>query len=220
MKDAKLQNPRLAALWFALCATLLAQTHPPPYPRENARKVLANDRVIIWDVTWPKGQPTAMHEHLLDQLSVTLRGGTVRVSKLGGPVTVNQSTIGSVAFTPHGTIHMEEGLSDVPQHKIMLELKPSTSPSMTAVPREGAVKLLENDRVIVWDFIWKPGQKVPRHADSFDSVTVFLEGGVLRSGTEEIQRSAGQVIYSSRRADPHSEEAAEATLRAVIVELK
>ena len=57
---------------------------------------------------------------------------------------------------------MEEGLSDVPQHKIMLELKPSTRAAANAVPREGAVKLLENDRVIVWDFTWKPGQRVPR----------------------------------------------------------
>ena len=205
---------------FALSAALLAQSYPAPYPRESAKKVLANDRVVAWDVTWPKGQPTAMHEHALDQLSVTLRGGTVRVSKLGGPVAVNQSTVGSVAFTPHGTVHMEEGLSDVPQHKIMLELQPSTSPPMTAVPRDGAVKFLDNDRVSVWDFTWKPGQKMPRRADPFDSVTVFLEGGVLRSGTEEIQRIAGQVIYSSRRAEPHSEEAAEGTPRAVIVELK
>jgi hypothetical protein len=209
----------IAAICF-IAATLLAQTHPPPYPRENAKKVLANDRVVVWDVTWPKGQPTAMHEHTLDQLSVTLRGGTVRVSKLGGPVTVNQSTIGSVAFTPHGTVHMEEGLSDVPQHKIMLELQPSTSPARNAVPRKGAVKLLENERVIVWDFTWKPGQKVSHPADSFDSVTVFLEGGVFRSGTEEIQRSAGQVTYSSRRADVHREEAVEGMPRAVIVELK
>jgi quercetin dioxygenase-like cupin family protein len=208
----------------ALCFTvaiLLAQTYPPPYPRENANKVLANDRVIVWDVTWPKGQPTAMHEHGLDQLSVTLRGGTVRVSKLGGPVTVNESTVGSVAFTPHGTSHMEEGLSDVPQHKIMLELKPSTAPfSGNAVPREGAVKVLENDRVVVWDFTWKPGQKVPRPADGFDSVTVFLEGGTIRSGTEDAKRNAGDVFYSTRRADAHTEEAVEGTPRAVIVELK
>jgi quercetin dioxygenase-like cupin family protein len=220
MKDAMLKNRWVHTICFVLSAILLAQTYPPPYPRENTKKVLANDRVIVWDVTWPKGQPTAMHEHRLDQLSVTLRGGTVRVSKLGGPVAVNQSTVGSVAFTPHGTVHMEEGLSDVPQHKIMLELQPSTAPPTNAVPREGAVKLLENDRVIVWDFTWKPGQRVAHPADPFDSVTVFLEGGVLRSGTEEIQRSAGQVIYSSRRAEPHSEEAAEGTPRAVIVELK
>jgi hypothetical protein len=210
---------RIAAFCF-IAAALLAQTHPPPYPRENAKKVLANDRVVAWDVTWPKGQPTAMHEHALDQLSVTLRGGTVRVSKLGGPVSVNQSTVGSLGFTPHGTVHMEEGLSDVPQHKIMLELKPSAAPQASAVPREGAVKLLENDRVIVWDFTWKPGQKMPRRADTFDSVMVFLEGGVLRSGTEEIQRSAGQVIYSPRREEPHSEEAVQGAPRAVIVELK
>ena len=210
---------RTPALCFvAICA--LAETYPTPYPRENARKVLANDRIIVWDVTWPKGQPTAMHEHRFDQLSVTLRGGSVRVSKLGGPVTVNQSTIGLVAFTPKGTIHMEEGVSDIPQHKIMLELQPSAPSLGNGKTWEGAVKLLENERVIVWDFTWKPRQKVTRHADNFDEVTVFLEGGTLRSGAEESKPTAGEVVYSARSPQAHTDEAVEGSPRAVIVELK
>jgi quercetin dioxygenase-like cupin family protein len=156
---------RLSAFCF-IVITALAQNYPAPYPRANAKQVLANDRVIVWDVTWPKGQPTAMHEHPFDQLSVTLRGGSVRVSKQGGPVTVNQSTIGFVAFTPKGTVHMEEGLSDVPQHKIMLELKPSTAQPIDKREWEGAVKLLENGRVIVWtspgsrDKRWRAAQTI------------------------------------------------------------
>ncbi len=201
-------------------AAALAQNYPPPYPRENARRVLANDRVIVWDVTWPKGQPTAMHQHQLDQLSVTLRGGTVRVSKLGGPVTVNQSTIGSVAFTPAGTIHMEEGVSEIPQHKIMLELKPSAAPALKAVPLDSALTLLENDRVMVWDLTWKPGQPVTRPADSPDCVMIFLESGAIRSGTETAKRSAGDVVYSPRNTAALSEEAVEGSPRAVIVMLK
>ena len=115
---------------------------------------------------------------------------------------------------------MEEGVSDIPQHKIMLELKPSAAPPANVTPWDGAVKLLENDRVIVWDFTWKQGQRVPRHAQSYDSVTVFIEGGTLRSGTEDAKWSAGQVIYSSRRADLQTEEAVEGSPRAVIVEIK
>lgn len=166
-----------------------------------------------------------MHEHPFDQLSVTLVGGTVRVTRLGKDPVVHQSQLGSVAFTPKGTIHMEEGLSDIPQRKIMLELKPS--PPMDGVPyaREGAVKLLENDRLIAWDFTWKPGQTVPRHQDQLDSVTVFVEAGIIRyvtdqGGSRAIARSAGDVVYTPHRQGPHTEQAVRGSPRAVIVELK
>ena len=207
-------------------ATAQPQTYPNPYPRPNARSVLTNDRVNIWEVTWPKGQPTPMHEHPFDQLSVTLVGGTVRVTRLGKDPVVNQSQLGSVAFTPKGTIHMEEGLSDEPQRKIMLELKPSSSPMTTdsAMQREGAVKLLENDRLIAWDFTWKPGQTVRRPPEHFDSVTVFLKSGTIRyvadrGAARDAARSAGEVVYT-RSQEAYTEEAVQGSPRAVIVELK
>ncbi len=90
-----------------------------------------------------------MHQHPVDQLSITLRGGSVRVTRLGGTPTVGESQPGKVVFTPKGTIHMEEGVSEIPQRKIMLQLKSSgpplsaTSGAPGAFPRDGAVKLLE-----------------------------------------------------------------------------
>jgi quercetin dioxygenase-like cupin family protein len=119
--------PRTFPLALVICfgwAAAMAQSYPRPYPPNNAKVILQNDRVNIWEVTWPKGHPTQMHAHPYDQLSITLRGGTVRLTRLGGTPSEHDSTVGSVAFTPKGTIHMEEGLSDVPQHKVMLELKP------------------------------------------------------------------------------------------------
>jgi len=181
--------------------------------------------VNVWQVVWPKGQPTAMHEHPFDQLSVTLTGGTVKVTRLGSDPIVNQSKIGSVAFTPKRTVHMEEGLSEIPQRKIMLELKPSSPTHGVPLPREGAIKLLENDRVIAWDFTWRPGQTVLRHQDPLDSVTVFLEGGTIRyvadkDGSKDTTRSAGEVVYFSHSQEAHTEEAILGSPRAVIVELK
>jgi quercetin dioxygenase-like cupin family protein len=225
--------PRMFAL--ALCfvgAAALGQSYPPPYPRHNAKEILQNDRVNVWDVTWPKGQPTAMHEHPFDQLSITLRGGTVRVTRLGGTPSEHDSTVGSVTLTPKGTIHMEEGLSDVPQHKVMLEVKPFSAGPLQladgvrrAFPREGSVKLLENDRLIAWDFTWKPGQIVPLHAEDLDSVTVFLESGTIRSVTaqddvKDTVRNAGEAVYSARNTETHTEEAVTGPVRAVIIQLK
>ena len=43
-----------------LCvAGLSAQVElPPPFPRTNATKLLETDRINVWDIVWPKGQPT------------------------------------------------------------------------------------------------------------------------------------------------------------------
>ena len=226
--------PKLLSLFtLCLCAgPSPAQTYPPPFPREAARKLFENDRVAVWDVTWPKGQATAMHQHPVDQISVTLVGGAVRVTRLGATPVVNESELGSVVFTSKGTVHMEEGLSDVPQRKIMLQLKSSESPSGSPVsgvpeafPREGATKLLENARVIAWDFTWKPGRKTPLHTDYMDSVIVFLDGGTIRSTgdrgrSKDTTRSASEVVYVPHNAEPHSEEAVRGSPRGVIVELK
>ena len=213
-----------------LPAVAAAQTYPPPFPRKDAVQLIENDRVEIWDVTWPKGQPTAMHEHPYDQISITLTPGTIKVTRPDGNSSVGQSKLPSATFVRKGTVHAEEGMSDIPQHKIMVELKPSTSTAAIpaagppdAFPREGAVKLLDNDRAVVWDFTWKPGQPTPRHLDYLDSVTIFLEGGTLRSvasQTSEAVRKAGDVVYSPAGTEAHTEEAVSGSPRAIVVELK
>lgn len=116
---------RLPVLLTGIClsaAYSAAQNYPPPFPRAGAKMVLENDRLKVWDVTWPKHRPTPTHEHQFDQLSVTLVGGTVRVTRLGQPATVNKSEIGSVTFTAKGTVHVEEGLSAVPSVRLWSNL--------------------------------------------------------------------------------------------------
>jgi quercetin dioxygenase-like cupin family protein len=223
------------SLTITLCVCtvgLLAQNYPPPFPRPDSTKVLENDRVQVWDVTWPKGQPSPMHEHVYDQISITLVAGSIKVTRPSGSPTMGKSRFGSVSFVRKGTVHAEEGMSEVPQHKIMVQLKPSTSPAVetrdglpAAFPREGAVKVLDTDRAVVWDYTWKPGQKVPRHADYLDSVTVFLEGGSIRlqpdqGPAREAVRKAGDVVYSSHSQDAYTDDARSGSPRAIIVELK
>lgn len=229
--------PRIRTVDFlpiTLCictVTLSAQNYPPPFPRPDATMVLENDRVEVWDVTWPKGQPSPMHEHVYDQISITLVAGSIKVTRPSGSPTLGKSQFGSVNFVRKGTVHAEEGMSDVAQHKIMVQLKPSTSPAVdirdglpAAFPRVGAVKVLDTDRAVVWDYTWKPEQKGPRHADYRDCVTVFLEGGTIRlqrdqgEATEAV-RKAGDVIYSSHSQEAYTD-AGSGSPRAIIVELK
>src|SRR5271156_3497855 len=132
---------RTATISIAALITLSAlaqQDYPAPYPRPTAQSILQNDRVNIWSVTWPKGYATPMHEHYIDQLSITLVPGTIRLTTPGHAPTESSSKYASVTFVRHGTVHQEEGTSDIPQHKIMLEVKPSpandTPSSVPATP--------------------------------------------------------------------------------------
>ena len=231
-KMAKIPKiPRIRAMAIVLCLavlTAMAQSYPPAFPRKNAKEILQNNRVNVWDVLWPKNQPTAVHEHPFDLFSVTLRGGTVRATRPGRPPEKGEaSTFGSVELTPKGTLHWEEGLSDIAQHKIMIELKPHpTADDVQGVlPAEGAAKVFENGRLVAWDLTWKPQETVSYHAEKFASVTVFLDGGTIRSVTGEGRPKdtvwrQGEVFYSADGIDEHTEQAVSGSPRAVIVELK
>ena len=97
--------------------------YPPQFPREGATKVLENDRVVVWDVTYTKGQVLPIHEHLNDFVAVTLQSGTRKITSLEGKETLSQDKFGVATFTKKGAIHKEEGASDVPTRKIFIWLK-------------------------------------------------------------------------------------------------
>jgi hypothetical protein len=59
----------------AVSAVLLpVQSYPPAFPRTNATKLMETDRIVVWDIVWPKGQPTPMHQHVHDQVGTYSRG--------------------------------------------------------------------------------------------------------------------------------------------------
>lgn len=83
--------------------------------------------------------------------------------------------------------HQEEGAGDPPRRGLIVELKDDTPPPLAqassvkpAFPRDGAKKLLENARVVVWDYQFPPGKPVAQHVHDKDSVLVVLEWGRLR----------------------------------------
>ena len=213
-----------AAAWVT-CA--FAQTYPPAYPRPNAAKIRDNDRINAWEVYWPKGQPTPLHTHTIDQFSITLRGGLLRVGTADGAWgEAHMSQVASVNFVPAGTTHREEGMSEVPQHKIMLEIKPSPAHPQVhgTAPGEGAVKLFENDRLVAWEMTWKPGVKISRPSDGLDTVTVFVDGGTIRLSGQgdpaDIAWGPGDTIFMPHGAPVRTDEAILGAPRAIVVELK
>lgn len=97
--------------------------YPPPFPRQGSVKLLENNRIVVWDVTWPKGYQSPLHEHYSDAVIVTLTGGVVKVTPLHGASSTVSYKAGSVIFAPKGAIHREEGLSATPRRAIVIQLK-------------------------------------------------------------------------------------------------
>jgi hypothetical protein len=91
-------------------------------------------------------------------------------------------------------------------------------------PRDGVTKLIENDRVVVWDVAWLK-QSYPTHRHLYDYAGVYYTSGdriiVSERGTRSPSSTAAWDTFFFRRGVTHSEEGASAEpLRAVFVEFK
>jgi quercetin dioxygenase-like cupin family protein len=204
---------------------------PHAFPREGARQIFDNERVTIWDVTWIQGKPSPMHRHKYDLVGVYLVGSPIRVTMPDG--TSRESTVeeGFVLFQPKGVTHIEEGLDkDNPRHAILIDLKDSKVPPIPnasgfplAFPRDGAVKRLENERIVIWEYRWTP-EPTPMHFHDKDVVVVVMEGGEIESSTPDgksrVSRVArGEASFTAGNR-VHTERLASGNARAILVELK
>ena len=231
-------NALLATVLVGVSVELLAQQAarpstnlPPPFPRAGAKQLLDNDRVTVWDVVWPKGQPTALHRHPYALAGVYLEPGTRVITDADGSKRNVSNEAGGVTFQLKGLTHIEEGTSDSPLHAIMIELKQDapigddTSADLPpAFPREGAKQLLDNDRFRVWDYAFTPHRVGPLHRHVRDAVAVWMEGGKLRAtprdGAPAVNTQTKFTATYSRRGSVHTEEAIEGTPHAYVFELK
>src|SRR3954471_6234522 len=138
---------------------------PPPFPRANATKLLDTDRITVWNIVWPKGQPTAMHRHVYDQVGTYYARGGRLITAPDGTARATITDVGSLSTTRKGTTPMEEGNPDPPLRAVFIELKRETASGLPAAdvggpapfPREGGTQILDDDRVTAWDYLWSSG---------------------------------------------------------------
>ena len=213
--------------------TAVAQENGSLFPRD-AKKVQDSEVFAIWDGTWQKGQSTGMQKLELDQVSVTLTDGAVKVTRPDGTWSIEQERFGSVRFEPKGTVVAKELVSDTPSRVVVFQLKdvkPTPWERKEGIPghfpRVNTVKLFESDRFAVWDQTWKPGDRITRHVHVDRVAAVFLDGGSIRSISGEgvagkpFSRKLGDVINTTApNLDPHEEEAVEGAPRAIWVQFK
>jgi hypothetical protein len=177
-----------------LCVALFQASSP------TAQKpIIENDRVAVLDVTdSAAAQPT-------DAVVVSLNG--------------------NAAFVPKGTAPKIDGRS------MVIDLKEHPAPAYTnttkyplAFPRPGSKKVLENDRVIVWDYAWTPDVATPMHFHDKDVVVVFLDDGDLKSTTPDGKDTVNEYKQGTTRFNlggrTHTETLVRGKQRAIITELK
>jgi hypothetical protein len=139
----------------------------------------------------------------------------------------------SVSLTHPGTAVFGHG--GVPfaadARSILIELKDhpveplaNTTPYPLAFPRPGAKKLLENERVVVWQYTWHTNQPTPMHFHDKDVLVVFEGNGTLKSATPAGASTDSTYKFGdfrfNRRDRVHSETLVAGELSAVMTELK
>jgi len=182
-----------------LCVALFQAGSP------TAQKpIIENDRVAVWDVTGsPAAQPT-------DAVVVSLNG--------------------NAAFVPKGSAPAIDGKAP-DGRSMVIDLKDHPAPAYAnttkyplAFPRPGSKKVLENDRVIVWDYTWTPDVATPMHFHDKDVVVVFLQDGDLKSTTPDGKDTVNEYKPGTTRFNlggrTHTETLIRGKQRAIITELK
>jgi hypothetical protein len=180
---------------LALCAMFLQGA------KEKPKQLIDNEDVRVWDLDG------ATAARPVDAVVVSLTGA------------------GSASFVQKGTAPNIEGRC------VVIDLKDRSSTPLSnptnyplAFPRPGVKKVLENDKVIVWDYTWAPGVATPMHFHDKDVVVVYFDDGDLRSTSAD-----GSVVTNSfkfgmatfnRRNRTHSETLVRGKERAIITELK
>jgi hypothetical protein len=168
----------------------------------GAEPVLDNERVTVWDTT--HRLPPAQHDF----------------------VAVSLSRMGTAYFGHQGDAPGPSG-----GRTVVVELKDHSLPPIAngsgyplAFPRPHARKLLENDKVVVWDYVWRPHDPSPMHFHDKDTLVVYEATGALQSTTPDGKTTVNENKFGdirfNRRDRTHTELLLRGRGHAVITELK
>ncbi|MEX2512932.1 MAG: hypothetical protein WD398_08505 [Cyclobacteriaceae bacterium] len=205
--------------------------YPPPFPRNGISKVYENDRIVVWQgILGVKGEPTPMHHHQRDLVGVFLDDGQVRNKLPDGTMRVgNLFSRGSVVFQPKGVVHTEEVLMDgtravgIEPKSINAGDSQNLMQETSSCESDGRV-IIDNNRVVIREYVWPAGREIVRHTGGRDVVIVPLESGRVcqshHDGSSSIERLVfGQVIVKVGD-QTYQEEVASGSPRAIIVEIR
>jgi hypothetical protein len=221
-----------ALAWGLAVTPLLAADEPQP--------LFDNAEVVVLDLHLAKGEATPPSSATFDTVILYASGGEVRSetvkdpAKKGpattGPSTTERHSFGDAVFIPKGKGVREVATGAEPVHLVVVTLKAPPSRIANpgdlplAFPRPGAVKRLENDRVVVWNYTWRKDVPTPMHFHDKDVVLAYRYDGTLRSTAldgmfVDNTHRAGEVRFN-KSARVHSEVLLSGRQSAVMMELK
>ncbi|MCU1337929.1 MAG: hypothetical protein JWO19_3510 [Bryobacterales bacterium] len=165
------------------------------------------------------------------QAPLAIDNPRVQVRELEGAVdsipydSVWVSRTGRAVFLKNGSKHEADGKGIlIGLRDLRVPPLPNTSGYPLAMPRPGSKKLLENDRVIVWDYAWTPDVPTPMHFHDKDVVVFYLEDGALQSTTPSGEKTVNEykpgMIRFNLRDRTHTETLIRGKQHAIITELK
>jgi len=96
--------------------------YPLAFPRPHVKKLLENDRVIVWSYRWNPGEPTPMHFHDKDVVVVYLEPTALTSTTPAGAKTLNEYKAFDIRFNKRDRTHtelLEHGTGSA----MMMELK-------------------------------------------------------------------------------------------------
>jgi len=183
-----------------------------------AAPVIDNDRVTVWDVTLAQGETGPAVPQ--DAVVLFLEGGTVRTTLANGASRTSFRRFGDAVLADKGT--SDTLSSGGPAHEIIVVLKDHAEPPIAntsglplAFPRDGSHKVLENAKLIVWNYSWTPSKPTVMHFHDKDVVVAYRYDGTLKSTTPdgtvtenpykkgEIRFNKSNRTHSELLASPH-----------------
>jgi hypothetical protein len=163
-----------------------------PVQAQVVSPVIDNPRVTVRDVTLVPGRPGVLVQHDTDFAIMFLTGGKIRTTDAAGKTRIVQRQAGGAVYGTKGTEEKNEVVSELPARLVMIELKDfRMAPTINktgypaAFPRPGSKKVLENNRIVVWNYDWTLGKPTPLHYHDKDVVLVYRGNGTLKSVTPD-----------------------------------
>jgi hypothetical protein len=165
---------------IAVTAMLVTQATelPPPFPRPGTTKILENDAVAVWNVSWLK-QKYPLHTHRYDLVGISYAEGDRIITQGDGPGRLVPTKAWVFQTNRAGVTHVEEGASDPPMRAVLIELK-AAAPRQDSVPPADGLRQVagapawENNRAAAW--LVTGGSSLPTHRHAGDAVELIFEG--------------------------------------------
>lgn len=181
---------------------------------QDPKPIIDNERVTVWDLPSPSPMPAAVAGHNYDVVRI-------RFSRNAGVAT----------FEPKGNASVAVLNGAPPARVVLIALKdhavaplPNQSGYPNAFPRPGIKRLIDNNRVTVWDYTWEPGKATPMHFHDKDVVVVYLDDGSLQSTTPDGKKVVNHYAFDYVKFNPrnrtHTELLVDGHQHAIMTELK